>query len=227
MTQRHRTRSVVGIPEPDQIALEEHSLAIEEEEPLFLPSDDPPPFPAPPHGGVPAVAEEILGEPVPSVPPSDVTSPRTVISDEEENRGRENTKRVSLKRKASGSPLRSPSFEQAATPPSPVLPPKESIAFITPRSHSGPVQMVLSTVGASWALQRGCASKTSMPGTISKPPVGSGSALKGMRSILNQFKRGAVGAAEEAEGEGEENDEEMVADKVVELEVPAKSDGSA
>ena len=226
LTQRHRTRSAVDILEPDHIALEQHSLAIEEEEPLFLPSDDLPPFPAPPHGGVTAVAEEILGEPAPSVPPSNVTSPRTVISDEEENRGRDETKRVSLKRKASGSPLRS-SNEQAASPPSPVLPPKESITSVTPRSHSGPVQMVLSTAGASWALQKGFASKTSMSGSISKPPVGSGSALKGMRSILSQFKRGGVGAAKEAESEGEENNEDMAADEVVELEVPLKSDGSA
>ena len=226
MTQHHRTRSAVDIPESNHIALEQHTLAIEEEEPLFLPSDDPPPFPAPPHGGVTAVAEEILGEPAPSVPPSDGTSPRTVISDEEENRDRDKTERVSLKRKASGSPLRS-SFEQAASLPSPVLPPKESVASITPRSHSRPVQMVLSTAGASWALQKGFASKTSMPGSISKLPVGSGSALKGMRSILNQFKRGAVGAAKEVESEDEENNEDMIVDEVVELEVPPKGDGSA
>ena len=89
--------------------------------------------------------------------------------------------------------------------------------------------MVLSTMGASWALQKGpgCSSKTSMKGTISKPPVGSTSALKGMRGILNQFKRGDIGMAKEAESEDDEKDEEMVTDEVVELEIPAEGDGSA
>lgn len=227
-TINRRTRSAVDISEPDRITLEKPSLAIEEEAPLFLPSDDQLPSPAPPHEEAAAVAEEILSEPVPSVPSSGVTSPGTVISDEEENRGQARTKRLSLKRKASGSPLRSPSFEQVATPP-PALIPKEPIASTTPWSHSGPVQMVLSTVGASWALQKGpgCSSKTSVKGTISKPPVGSSSALKGMRGILNQFKRGDIGAAKEAESEDEEKDEEMVADEAVEPEVPTEGDGSA
>jgi DNA mismatch repair protein PMS2 len=89
--------------------------------------------------------------------------------------------------------------------------------------------MVLSTAGASWALQKGAggSSKTSMKGTISNPPVGSGSALKGMRGILNQFKRGGLGVAKEAESGGEENDEEMVADEVSELDIPPKDDDSA
>lgn len=80
--------------------------------------------------------------------------------------------------------------------------------------------MVLSTAGASWALQKGQHGvlKTGMKGAISKPPLGSGSALKGMRSILNQFKRGDSGVAKVAESENEEvedDDEEMVADEKV------------
>ena len=230
ITQPHRTRSTAGIPEPDQIAPELLTSVIEEEVPLFLPNDDPPPPPVPPDGGVTAVTKDTLEEPAPSAPPSSVTSPRNGTPDEE-NRGRENTKKLSLKRKASGSLLRSPSFEPAeAADPPPLVPlTKESTASITQWSHSGPVQMVLSTTGASWALQKGPggASKTSMKGVVSKPPVGPNSALKGMRGILNQFKRDNIGMAKEAESEDEENDEEMIADEVVELEIPAKSDDSS
>lgn len=229
ITQPHRTRSIIDIPDPDQIAPDELPSVIEEE-PLFLPSEDSPPFPSPPHGGADAVTKDILEEPAPSALPSGATSPQTVSSDEEENRGRENTKRLSLKRKASGSPLRSPSFEsaEAAHPPPLVPPTKESNVPITPWSHPGPVQMVLSTAGASWALQKGpgSSSKTNMKGAISNPPVGPNSALKGIRGILNQFKRGDIGVTNEAESENEENEEEMVADEVVELDIPPKGDDS-
>jgi DNA mismatch repair ATPase MutL len=200
------------------------------EEPLFLPSDDPPLLQAPPHKGVTVVAKEILEEPTPSAPRSRSISPRTTASDEEEKRrGRENSKRLPLKRKASGSPLRSPSFEPAETvnPPPVAPPPKESTASIAPWSYSEPVQMVLSTAGASWALQKGPggSSKGSMKGAISKPPVGSGSSLKGMRNILNQFKRGDARGLKEVGSGDEENDEEMVADEEVDkLETPAKDD---
>jgi len=228
-----RTRSAVDIPEPDQIALEKLNSAVEVEEPLFLPSDDLPPFPALPNEGVNIVAKEILEEPTPSGPPSGVTSPRASLttSDEEDNRGRKNNKRLSLKRKASGSPLRSPSVEpaEAANRPPLAQPLKEPTAFNAPRCHSGPVQMVLSTASASWALQKGLGgpAKTSVKGVISKPPVGSSSALKGMRSILNQFKRSGAGAVKEVESEDEENDEEMVADEDVDVpKMPAKGDDS-
>lgn len=93
--------------------------------------------------------------------------------------------------------------------------------------------MVLSTAGASWALQKGQHGvlKTGMKGAISKPPLGSGSALKGMRSILNQFKRGDSGVAKVAESEDEEiedDDEEMVVDeKVDELKELANDDDTA
>ena len=41
ITQPHRTRSTADISEPDQIAPEPLTSVIEEEVPLFLPSDDP------------------------------------------------------------------------------------------------------------------------------------------------------------------------------------------
>ena len=211
------------------MAPEPPTSTIETDEPLFLPSDDPVSFPAPPHEGAPAIAEEKSEEPAPSAPPSGVTSPQTATSDEEEHRGRDNT-RPSLKRKALGSPLRSLSPEPTEAIKSPLLerPPKESVASTAPRIHSGPVQMVLNTAGASWAMQKGTGG-SSMKGDVSKPPVGSGSALKGMRNILNQFKRGDAGVAQNAESEDGENedDDEMVLDEVDEPEAPAKDDDSA
>ena len=231
-TQSRRTKSTVGIPEPDQIPPQESTPAIEMEGPLFLPNDDPP---TPPHEEDPVHAKETREGPSPSGPPSGVTSPRTVTSDEEENRSRDNTKKLSLKRKASASPLRSPSPAPAEVI-NPLLlapPQKESVTSLAPRSHSGPLQMVLSTAGASWALQKGQGgfSKTSMRGAISRPPLRSGSALKGMRSILNQFKREGAGVAQESESEDEEiedDDEEMVADENVdELKKLVKDDDSA
>ena len=231
-TQSRRTKKVVVNPELDQIPLQEPTPGVEKEEPLFLPDDDPP---APPHEEVPVIAQETPEEPAPSGPPSGVTSPRTVTSDEEENRSRDNTRKPSLKRKASASPLRSPSPMPAEVvdPPPSVPPQKDAATSIPPKSHSGPLQMVLSTAGASWALQKGQHGvlKTGMKGAISKPPLGSGSALKGMRSILNQFKRGDSGVAKVAESEDEEiedDDEEMVVDeKVDELKELANDDDTA
>jgi hypothetical protein len=233
-TQSHRTRSVDGVPEPNQIVPEATTLAIEQEEPLILPSDDPPASPAP-QDETPAVIEENPEGLALSAPPSGVTSPRTVTSDGEDDRRPHHTRNLSLKRKASQSPLRSPSPEPAqdANPPPLVPTPKQSVVSIVPTDHSEPVQMVLSTAGASWALQTGPSgssahSKTSK-GAISKPPVGSGSALRGMQNILNPFRRGNAGVTQDAKSESEENegDEEMVADEEIDqLRRPAKDDDS-
>ena len=111
ITQPHRTRSTADIPEPDQIAPEPLTSMIEEEVPLFLPSDDPT-LPGSSVWRNHCCHQRYFGGAC-TVSPIFQCHTRNVTLDEEGNRGRGNTKRPSLKRKASRSLLRSPSFEPA------------------------------------------------------------------------------------------------------------------